>query len=118
MGQPAGGGRDTSSPLISGSFSGTGQSAVRPFLGYFNVSIFGTFSGTVDIEKSFDNGANWLKVSVNASGSPASYTNPVSVIVLEPESQVLYRLNCTTYTSGTINYRVSQSPSSAKAYGF
>lgn len=118
MGQPAGGGRDTSSPLITGSFAATGQSAVQPFLGYFNLSIFGTFSGTVDLEKSFDNGANWLKASVNAAGDPARYSSAVSVVVFEPESQVLYRLNCTTYTSGTINYRVSQSPSSAKADGF
>ena len=41
------------------------------------------------------------------SGSLPNGT-PVSLTFGEPERNVLYRTNCLAYTSGTINYRISQ----------
>lgn len=107
--------------VVSGQFTGTGQSGSanaglnagsnpQPpvFKDVFNAALWGTFAATVQLEKSFDGGDNWVVVSKDASGNPASYTAPAALGVYEPEHNVLYRWNCTQYTSGTINYRISQ----------
>lgn len=109
MGQPAGGGTDTASPLITGSFAATGQSASAVFYGSFNVSLWGTFVATVQLERSFDGGTTWLPTAEDTTGAAAAYSAPVSLVADEPEHQVLHRLNCTAWTSGTVNYRLSQS---------
>lgn len=65
--------------------------------------------GTVQIERSFDGGKIWLCANIGGAGQLAQFTaGPVSVTFGEPEKNVLYRLNCIAYTSGTINYRISQ----------
>lgn len=94
--------------LTSGTFTGTGQSAavvVQP--NGFNVSEWGTFAATVQLERSFDNGVTWLPVTANGTQLEL-FTAPVSENWAETEAGVLYRLNCTAYTSGTVNYRISQ----------
>lgn len=69
-----------------------------------------TFSGTVQLERSFDGGLTWIVASLGNSGSMAQWTTgtPVSITFGEPERNVVYRPNCIAYTSGTINYRISQ----------
>lgn len=69
-----------------------------------------TFSGTVQLERSFDGGNVWLPCNTGMAGTLASYNagTPVSLTFGEPEKNVLYRVNCLAYTSGTINYRISQ----------
>lgn len=100
---------DSGVDAVTGAFTATGQSgnfppkAGRPF----NVSVRGTFVGTVQLERSFD-GTNWFVASRDSAGTAAAYTAPFSVVVEEPEAGVIYRLNCTAYTSGTITYRMSQ----------
>lgn len=99
---------------VAGSFTATGQS--KPFKpvmrtmawGTFSVSASGTFVATVQLERSFDSGSNWFVCSSDAAGTVASWTAPFSVNVEEPSAGVLYRLNCTAYTSGTVTYRISQ----------
>lgn len=93
--------------LVSGTFTATGQSSSFRPIGKFNVSLRGTFVGTVAIERSFD-GTNWAGISRDSSGTAATFTGPAGVICEEVEGDTLYRLNCTTYTSGTVTYRVSQ----------
>lgn len=100
---------------VTGSFTATGQSAsLVPqadtsgrYPKQFNVSVRGTFVGTVQLERSFD-GTNWFVASRDSAGTAAAWTAPMSVVVEEPEAGVIYRLNCTAYTSGTITYRMSQ----------
>jgi hypothetical protein len=75
--------------------------------GKFNASVQGTFVGTVVLQRSYD-GSTWETVSKDASGSDASFTAPCSLVVEESETGVQYRWNCTAYTSGTINTRISQ----------
>src|SRR5262249_17311740 len=96
------------SKKLTGSFAGTGAGSSIAFRDSFNASIWGVFVGTVVIEKSYDNGSSWSAVSKDPSGAAASYTAPASVVVTEPELGILYRLNCSAYTSGTINWRLSQ----------
>ena len=68
------------------------------------------YVGTVQIERSFDGGKTWLVCNIGGGGTLAQFAagTPVSITFGEPEKNVLYRLNCTAYTSGTINYRVSE----------
>lgn len=77
---------------------------------------------TVRLERSFDGGVTWVTCGIGG-GYPAifvlgaaSLTSPVSVVAAEPERQVAYRLNCTAYTSGTINYRMSASGAAAMSW--
>lgn len=112
MGQPSGGGTDTAAAggaLVSGAFSGAGDSAAAVFYGSFNVSIWGTFSATAQLQRSFDGGTTWLPLSIDLAGDTLQFTAPYSGFPwAELEHQVLYMLVCTAYTSGTLNYRLSQ----------
>jgi len=63
------------------------------------------------VEKSFDGGATWLNVNTTA-GTIAEFVAPNTACVLidEPELGVLYRVNCSVYSSvsgTTFNYRIS-----------
>lgn len=94
---------------VSGSFSATGSStAFSPIPGRgFNLSVWGTFVGTVIVERSFDSGTTWLPLT--ASGvSLFNFVAPASEITEEPEYGVQYRFRCSAFGSGTINYRISQ----------
>lgn len=76
-----------------------------------------TFSATVELERSFDGGSTWLLDNTKVDGTVASFnagTN-VNLRVSESEKNVLYRLNCVAYTSGTINYRLSQTGGAAES---
>lgn len=99
----------TGTNVVSGTFTSTGTSpAFTPRPQYmFNVSLWGTFVGTVSLERSFDLGTTWLPLTANGV-SIESFTAPCSEQLQEDELKVQYRFNCTAYTSGTINYRLSQ----------
>lgn len=92
---------------LTGTLASTTQSAAVKVYGPFNIALWGTFAGVVALERALD-GTNFVAVATDGLGTAASYTTPVSVTGVEVESEVLYRFNCTAYTSGTINYRLSQ----------
>lgn len=97
---------------VTGTFTGTGQSAsfvpaAEIRRGRFNVSLWGTFSADVRVERSFDGGTTWVPLA-KPDLTPALFDEPISFAVEETEGEVLHRLNCTTYTSGTVNYRMSR----------
>lgn len=110
MGQVAAGGPELAATVLSGSFTGTGNSNAAQFMGGFNVSLSGTFSGTVILERSFDGGQNFFPCAIDTAGDPNAYTAPLSMVVSEPEPGVYYRLRCSAFVSGTINYRLSAGP--------
>jgi len=110
MGMNAPGGIEAAPTVVSGNFTGTGSSSAAAFLGAFNVSLWGTFVGTVVLERSFDGGTTFLPCAIDTAGDSATYTAPVSVVVSEPEPFVYYRVRCSAFTSGTINYRLSGGP--------
>jgi hypothetical protein len=75
-----------------------------------------TFSATINIERSFDAGRTWIVCNIGGTGTLAQYTaGPISLTFGEPEKNVLYRLNCIVYASGTINYRFSQTGGAAES---
>lgn len=94
---------------ITGDFTATGRSASftpRQQIA-FNVTIYGTFSAEIRLERSFDGGTTWFVVSQNCN-EYARYLGSVSEQRTETEFGVIYSLNCVSYTSGTASYRLSQ----------
>jgi len=80
----------------------------------------GTYSATLELDRSFDGGTTWYVAGVGGSGTQAIYSTAnqdVSIVVSEPEKGVLYRLRCTTYASGTISYRMSLTGGAVPSYG-
>lgn len=103
---------------VTGSFTATGQSAsFAPKVGersttpgMFNIGLSGTAVATVQLEKSFDNGTTWHLIYAGGSQLKVWTYNSINLaeVQQEVEQGVLYRLNCTAYTSGTLAYRLSQ----------
>lgn len=93
--------------FVAGTFTAPGTSPTIKLRGGFNTALWGTFVGTVDLEQSYDNGTTWLPVSIDGTGTPNSYTGPHNIAWVQPERDVLSRFNCTAFTSGPINYRIS-----------
>lgn len=91
---------------LTGTLTATGQSAGVIVRGDFNVTFTGTFSATIQVERSFDSGSSWSPLT--ALGTGFTFSGPATEIFSEPEFGVKYRVNCTAYTSGTISYRISQ----------
>ncbi len=93
--------------LVSGTFTGTGQSAAIALRGKYNFSLSGFGTATVKLERSFDGGSSW-KVMSKPDFSAASFSADVEGVGEEPEAGMLYRFNCDAHSSGTIAYRISQ----------
>ena len=94
---------------VVGNFTAVSQSvSFTPLAGRgFNISGRGTFVATMQLERSFDAGANWHPIT--AAGTQLYlWTAPFSEQAQEDQVGVLYRLNCTAFTSGTASYRISQ----------
>lgn len=91
------------SVVIEVSFTATGSSGPIKVQGEFNISLdFSTGSGVgqVDLERSFDNGTTFKPAAVD------SYQDDNEKVGSSPEL-IMYRLTCSTYTSGTIAGRLS-----------
>lgn len=78
------------------------------------------YTGTVQLERSFDGGRTWLVCNVGSGGTLAQWNagTPVSITFGEPEKNVLYRLNALAYTGiagTTLNYRISQTGGAAES---
>lgn len=71
-------------------------------VGYFNISIQGTWDGTVTAQRSFDGGSTWYDVS--------TWTANTEEYGFEPERSVQYRagIKLGEYTSGQADIRLSQ----------
>ena len=71
-------------------------------VGYFNLSISGTWVATVTVQRSFDQSATWHDVD--------TWTTNAEEYGLEPEGGIHYRVGIKTgeFTSGTCVVRLSQ----------
>lgn len=104
------GGIELAQTVVSGTFTGTGNSSGAQFMGAFNVTLSGTYVATVILERSFDGGATYMPVSTDTVGTANAYTAPMSLVVNENEPGTFYRLRCSAYTSGTVTYRAAAGP--------
>jgi hypothetical protein len=70
--------------------------------GYFNVSISGTWSGTITCQRSFDQGSTWFDVK--------DWDENIQEYGFEPERGVWYQIGFKDggYDSGTATLRLSQ----------
>jgi|ERR1700761_503236 len=75
------------------------------------------FTGSIQLERSFDGGQTWLVCNIGGGGTLAIYNagTPVNLTFGEPEKQVLYRWNCTALGAGVINYRLSETGGAAES---
>ena len=89
---------------IDANFTGTGPTETIPISRLFNFSAdctSGPGVGTVELQRSFDKGLTWKTTdSVTADTE--------SVGEATGEGSVIWRLNCSAFTSGTIIARISQ----------
>lgn len=97
----------------SGSLSSETAGAAVEVYGIFNVTVWGTFEATLVLERSHDSGVTWVQVAKDTSNNPATFTGTGSAfsigqIAINPELGVLFRLNCTSYSTGTAYWRLSQ----------
>lgn len=104
------GGIELAQTVVSGTFTGTANGTSAQFLGQFNVSMWGTYSATVILERSFDGGTTFLPLPTDTIGTANAYTAPTTLVVNEPEPGAIYRLRCSVYASGTVNYRLAAGP--------
>ena len=103
-------GAELAPSVLSGVFTGTGNDGTSISInGPFNFFVQGG-SGTVVLQASYDGGTTWIGVPATDSGTTVSVNTATAAgmfRVTEVEPGVLYRANCTAYTSGSINYRIS-----------
>lgn len=96
---------------VTGSFAaGAENSASVQINGVGSLHLVIPNSGSVTLDASIDNGQNWAPVSLDAYGTPATFTASVRRWFWEPEDGVLYRLRCTAQSGGAILYALTQSP--------
>jgi hypothetical protein len=89
------------------SSNGATSQAFR-FTGPFNLTLSGTWSGAVVLERSFDAGGSFHNRAI-VGVTPNSFTANVSVVVPDdPEPGVMSRLRVTSLASGAIDWRMSQ----------
>lgn len=88
------------SASISGTFSATGTSDVTGLYGRFSISLSGGATATVQLQRSFDKGVTW--------GSVKEFTADAEEVGEEYAHSVLYRFECTAYTSGTVTFVLAQ----------
>jgi len=69
--------------------------------GHFNISLSGTWVGTLTVQRSFDSGSTWFDVK--------TFTQNAQEYGYEPEGGIYYRAGVKTgeYTSGTVVVRLS-----------
>ena len=91
-----------------GLFTAPASSEPVLLVGPFNLSLAGSFTASVRLERSFDGGGSWHPLSRDAGGAEAAWQAPVSLSGEEPERGILYRVTCTSHESGSVSYRISQ----------
>jgi hypothetical protein len=102
---------------VTGTFTGTGNGSVfAPSAGRpFNLTIYATgattpgsgLAASVYLARSIDGGTTYLPMTA-AGGGIYSFTSLANESLYESQTGVTYRLICTSYTSGTVNYRFAQ----------
>jgi hypothetical protein len=117
MGVPITGAADQAQSVVTGALTANGQGTTQlQLLGVFNAVLWGTFVGTVALQCSFDAGTTWVAVVSRYTGNAITATAPGALRYDEVEPGVYYRLQCTAYTSGTINVRLSEGASRGSDY--
>lgn len=115
---------DQANMVAAGSFAVDGVGPWIPVWGAFNIFVYasggGTFTGSVQIERSFDGGVTPIICGIGGDGTQAIYATggQLSLVVSEPEQGMLWRVNCTALSGGgPVNWRFSTTSPAATAWG-
>lgn len=93
---------------LAGTFGANATSAAYPTEpGAVNVTLTGTWSGTVTLCRSFDGGTT-LAPYATPDGTALSWTAAMSTMLPECEAGVLWYLVMSSFASGSCAYRISQ----------
>ena len=103
---PAG---DLANAVLTGTLTSATQSTIWSCYGAFNFAVWGTFTANLQLEKTYDSSTTWIPVAFNNNPTQVFVNAPASLTIGELERGVAYRLNCVSFTTGTINYRFSTS---------
>lgn len=99
-----------SSTPLTGTINTTGPTPVfTPQLGRdMYLTLSGTFSGTVQVQRSTDNGATWNNITISGGQQWGRYTGACDEVVETPtDGASKYRLDV-TLSSGSVTYRLAQ----------
>lgn len=107
MGKPAPHGKELAVEVRAGSFTGVGPAAWVQLHDDFNITLTGSLSAVVVLERSFDGGDTAVPCCL-PDYSELMFTAPKSFTLNEPERGVLYRFNCVEYAAGPVHWRLSQ----------
>jgi hypothetical protein len=97
-------GRDLAK-VVTGNVSAPGTISLGVWRGRFNITFSGGSGVAATIQKSYDNGSTWHNLT--ALGATVVFTAGTEPIE-ETELGVLFRVNVTAITSGTLTVRASQ----------
>lgn len=99
----------TSDPLTGSANASGATGALVPTVGYnLYLTLTGTWSGTVRVQKTVDNGINWTTVTAGGGAQIGVFTQNCDESVLKvTDPKARYRLQF-TMTSGTVVYRLGQ----------
>jgi hypothetical protein len=95
--------------MKSGSLAGAAEGEWVPMPGgrAVNVWVSGPFVATWQLQASYDGGATAMPVSLVGQGFEGPYSQRLKGWTFEQEANVLYRVACIAYTSGTLTWRIS-----------
>lgn len=91
---------DVEGQAVTIAFTAIGQSSSIKCFKTWRIITHGTWTGKIKVEKSIDGGATWTTIRVFTSA--ADY-NPNTYGTEDEDKPFLVRVNCYSYTSGTIN---------------
>lgn len=94
-----------STKVATNILAATGRTPGEIFDGKFNLTLSGTWTGTVTVQRSFDDIS--YHDCTNSDGTAHTFDGNATVILEEPEAGVYYRLDWTRL-SGTLAYRISR----------
>lgn len=107
MGIRVAGGSELAPTVATGNFVALGNGTPIEILGDFNFALWGVFVGTVVLECSYDGGTTWLASLFKFTLTAIQLVSVAATSSSESEPGVLYRVRCSAFTSGTINWRIS-----------
>jgi hypothetical protein len=95
--------------LVEGVLTGDGRStSFQPIPGKdFNIYLYGTFTATATLQRSFDGGTTWLSAA-KPDLTAAAFTAPVNFSANEPRASTIYSWLISGFGSGSISYRFEQ----------
>jgi hypothetical protein len=98
---------DSARKVVAATTTTTGVVPLGIWGGRFNVAFGGDATGvTAFIARSFDGGVTYARIALG--GTPVTFANPVTESVQEIEDGVLYGVDVSAISGGTLTIRASQ----------